>query len=176
LDVFSKEYLDTMISDANDSVRKRQHRNTHRSFDEKCQRLMNAIGVESYIAPHRHLLDPKSECLIAVRGLFAAVIFSDNGNVEQIEFFGTEKFKNLSVGLELPLGVWHTVVAITHGSALFEVKEGPFYPKKAKEFAPWAPSEGSADAQDYLRQLRALCKQWLLESPGDRTFETYSVV
>ena len=55
LDVFSKEYLDTIISDASDSVRKRQHRNIHRSFDDKGQRLMNAIGVESYIAPHRHL-------------------------------------------------------------------------------------------------------------------------
>ena len=74
-----------------------------RSFDEKCQQLMNAIGVENYIAPHSHLLDPKSECLIAVRALFTAVIFSDKGNVEQIEVFGTEKFKNLSVGLELPL-------------------------------------------------------------------------
>ena len=95
LDVFSKEYLDTIISDASDSVRKRQHRNIHRSFDDKGQRLMNAIGVESYIAPHRYLLDLKSECLIAVRGLFAAVIFSDKGNVEQIDFFGTEKFKNL---------------------------------------------------------------------------------
>ena len=175
LDVFSKEYLDTMISDASDSVRKRQHRNIHRSFDEKCQRLMNAIGLESYIAPHRHFLDPKSECLIAVKGLFAAVIFSDNGIVEKIEFFGTEKFKNLTVGLELPTEAWHTVVALTQGSVLFEVKEGPFDAKKAKEFAPWAPSEGSTDAQDYLDQLRALCKQRLLNISGERTFENYSV-
>ena len=171
LDVFSKEYLDAMILDASDSVRKRQHRNIHRSFDEKCQRLMNAIGLESYIAPHRHRLDPKRECLIAVRGLFAAVIFSDNGIVEKIEFFGTEKFTDLTVGLELPTEAWHTVVALTQGSVLFEVKEGPFDAKKAKEFAPWAPSEGSADAQDYLDQLRALCKQRLLNSSGERTFE-----
>ena len=146
-----------------------------RSFDEKCQQLMNAIGVENYIAPHRHLLDPKSECLIAVRALFTAVIFSDNGIVEKIEFFGTEKFKNLTVGLELPTAAWHTVVALTQGSVLFEVKEGPFDAKKAKEFAPWAPSEGSADAHNYLRRLRALCKQRLLESSGERTFEAYVI-
>ena len=172
---FSSKYLNTLISEAGVSDRKRQHRNVHYSFDDKCQRLMNAIGVESYIAPHRHLLDPKRECLIAVRGLFAAVIFSDKGNVEQIEFFGTEKFKNLSIGLELPPEAWHTVVALTQGSILCEVKEGPFDPKKAKEFAPWAPSEGSADAQDYFDQLRALCKQRLLESSDERTFETYSI-
>ncbi len=175
MDVFSSKYLNTLISEAGVSDRKRQHRNIHRSFDEKCQRLINAIGVDSYIAPHRHRLDPKSECLIAVRGLFAAVIFSDKGTVEKIDFFGTEKFKNLSVGLELPPEVWHTVVALTQGSILCEVKEGPFDPKKAKEFAPWAPSEGSADAQDYFDQLRALCKQRLLESSDERTFETYSI-
>ena len=175
MDVFSSKYLNTLISEAGVSDRKRQHRNIHRSFHEKCQRLMNAIGVDSYIAPHRHRLDPKSECLIAVRGLFAAVIFSDKGTVEKIDFFGTEKFKNLSVGLELTPEVWHTVFALTQGSILFEVKEGPFDAKKAKEFAPWAPSEGSADAQDYLDQLRALCKQRLLNSSGERTFENYSV-
>ena len=171
MDVFSSRYLNTLIAEAGESDRKRQHQNIHRSFDEKCQRLMNAIGLESYIAPHRHRLDPKRECLIAVRGLFAAVIFSDNGIVEKIEFFGTEKFKNLTVGLELPTEAWHTVVALTQGSVLFEVKEGPFDAKKAKEFAPWAPSEGSADAQDYLDQLRALCRQRLLNSSGERTFE-----
>jgi len=170
MDIFSSKYFTTLVSEARISDRKRQHRNIHRSLDEKSQRLMNAIGLESYIAPHRHFLDPKSECLIAVRGLFAAVIFSENGTVEKIEFFGTEKFTNLSVGLELLPEEWHTVVALTHGSALFEVKEGPFDPKKAKEFAPWAPSEGSTDAQDYLDQLRALCKQRLLNSSGGRTF------
>ena len=58
---------------------------------------------------------------------------------------------------------------------LCEVKEGPFDPQKAKEFAPWAPSEGSANAQDYFDQLRGLCKHRLLESSGERTFETYSI-
>ena len=175
MDVFSRKYLNTLIAEAVVSDRKRQHRNIHHSYDEKCQRLMNAIGVESYIAPHRHLLDPKSECLIAVRGLFAAVIFSDIGTIEKIDFFGTEKFKNLSVGLELPPEEWHTVVALTQGSVLFEVKQGPFDLKTAKEFASWAPSEGSTVAQDYLRQLRALCKHRLLESLDKHAFGTFAI-
>jgi len=175
MDVFSSKYLNTIIAEAGISDRKRQHRNIHRSFNEKCQRLMNAIDLESYIAPHRHLLDRKSECLIAVRGLFAAVIFSDNGVVEKIEFFGTEKFKNLSIGLELPPEAWHTVIALTSGSVLFEVKEGLFDPKKAKEFAHWAPSEGSAESKNYLDKLRALCVERLLNSSGKSTLENYSV-
>ena len=157
MEVFSNEYLNTMILEASHSVRKRHHRNIHNSFGEKCQRLMNAIGVESYIAPHRHLLDPRNECLIAVRGLFAAIIFAEDGSVERVQNFGSEKFKHISVGVELPAEIWHTVVALKPGSILFEVKEGPFDPGKAKDFAPWAPREGSVEAQDYLRQLRELC-------------------
>jgi hypothetical protein len=45
MDVFSKEYLNTIISDASDSVRKRQHCNIWSSFHEEYQRLMNEIGV-----------------------------------------------------------------------------------------------------------------------------------
>ena len=75
--IFSKKYLNDLISEAKRSSRKRQHRNIHSSFDDRCQRLMNAIGTDSYIAPHRHQIDPKSECLIAAKGLFAAIIFSD---------------------------------------------------------------------------------------------------
>jgi hypothetical protein len=44
------------------------------------------LVLKAYIAPHRHLVDFKSECLIAVSGLFAAVIFSVKGDVDHIEF------------------------------------------------------------------------------------------
>jgi cupin fold WbuC family metalloprotein len=60
IDNFSEGMLASLIIDAKVSDRKRQHRNIHRYFDEKCQRLINAIGVESYIAPHRHRLDPNA--------------------------------------------------------------------------------------------------------------------
>jgi hypothetical protein len=39
---------------------------------------------------------------------------------------------------------------------LLEVKAGPFDPNKPKELAPWAPDEGSASYQSYLKQLIGL--------------------
>ena len=93
MDVFSSKYLNSLIAEAGVSDRKRQHRNIHRSFDEKCQRLMNAIGVESYIAPHRHRLDPKRECLIAVRGLFAAVIFRTTVLSKKLSFLAQKNLR-----------------------------------------------------------------------------------
>ena len=65
---------------------------------------MNAFGVDSYMRPHRHLLEPKAETLIAVKGLFALVTFDDEGVVQEIIHFGTEKYSSpqgLSVGADL---------------------------------------------------------------------------
>ena len=110
---------------------------------------MNAIGVGSYIAPHRHHLDPRNECLIAVKGLFAAVIFDSLGKISEIEFFGTQKFKNVNVGLELSSETWYPNFSMEENSVLFEVKEGPFDSSQAKEYPPWAPAEGSSEAKSY---------------------------
>ena len=60
---FSPEFLSSLIGEAAQSPRARQHRNIHRSYVDPCQRFLNAIGMESYIRPHRHLLDPKAETL-----------------------------------------------------------------------------------------------------------------
>jgi len=63
--------------------------------------------------PHRHSLDPKEECLIAVRGLFGLIEFSDHGGIESITLFGSEKYSqkfSIASGVSLPAGVWHTVV------------------------------------------------------------------
>ena len=105
--IFSDAFLLSLSQEAEASQRLRQHRNIHDSHDEKSQRVVNAICTESYIAPHRHQLDPRNECLIALRGLFAAVIFNDFGEIQKIEFFGTQKFDNVSVGLELDSETWH---------------------------------------------------------------------
>lgn len=64
----SPELLGSLVEKAAESPRARQHHNIHERYDDPCQRFLNAIGMDSYIRPHRHSLDPKSECLVAVRG------------------------------------------------------------------------------------------------------------
>jgi cupin fold WbuC family metalloprotein len=157
--IFSYFYLESLTADAKKAARLRKHDNIHDSYNESCQRLMNAISVGSYIAPHRHHLDPKNECLIAVRGMFAAIIFENTGEINCIEYFGTEKFENLSVGLELRSQSWHTVLALEEGSIIFEVKEGPFQPAAGKEYAPWAPGEDSVEAKAYYADLMSECRR-----------------
>jgi cupin fold WbuC family metalloprotein len=154
---FSSEFLDLLSQQAEQASRQRQHKNIHQHYNESCQRLFNAIGIDSYIRPHRHSIDPKDECLIAVRGRMAVVVFDDIGQVSQIIRFGAqvnEAQQAIGVGVNLSAGVWHTVIAEVTGSILFEVKSGPFNPEQAKEYAPWAPAENTPDAIEYLMELK----------------------
>ena len=156
---FSNSFLDGLIRDSLSSVRQRKNFNIHDKYDDSCQRLFNVIGLESYIPPHRHSLDPKQECLIAISGLFALLVFNDKGEVSKINKFGSDLYRkldiNCGVGVEIPSNVWHTVIALSESAVLFEIKEGPFDPLLAKEIAPWALNEGDPNALDYLRFLRA---------------------
>lgn len=157
-DAFSIVELDALGSNAKASARRRQHRNVHASYSEKIQRLFNAICADSYIRPHRHTLDPRTESLVAVRGEFAAVTFADNGGIADVVRFATEAHwggdARVTVGIELSPETWHTVVALSDTAVLFEVKEGPFEPTVAKEYALWAPEEGGASAAAYLQWLK----------------------
>jgi cupin fold WbuC family metalloprotein len=58
-----------------------------------------------------------------------------------------------TVGVDLPAGIWHSVIALQSGSIFFETKPGPYLPLSDKDFAPWAPAEGSEAASNYLRRL-----------------------
>jgi cupin fold WbuC family metalloprotein len=151
--------LDELTAVARTSPRKRQHLNIHRDHEDPCQRLLNAIGVESYIRPHRHAMAGKHESLFAVRGEFALFQFGEQGSVERmIRMAATPSMgsNQEAVGVEVEPREWHTVVALEEGSVLLEIKAGPYQPGAAKEFAPWAPTEGAADAKAYLAYLRSL--------------------
>lgn len=154
---FSADFLAGLSGDALRSPRGRSHSNVHTSYQDPCQRFFNAIGMTSYIRPHRHALDPKPETLIAVKGLFALLIFEQGGEIREIVCFGTERYGDgrIDVGAEIPSDTWHTVIALEAHGVLFELKAGPFEPGSAKEPAPWAPEEGTAAAQPYLDELRA---------------------
>jgi cupin fold WbuC family metalloprotein len=164
--VFSSQYFEDLVNEASQSYRLRAHANVHSSYADQCQKLFNAIQVDSYIQPHRHSLDPKEECLIAVKGLFGLILFTDQGLIRDVILFGSEKYSEkflIPSGMELPPGVWHTVVSLMDDSVLFEVKGGPFDPGIAKELASWAPGGQSEGAPEYLETLRQKCLSELLK-------------
>lgn len=161
--IFDYKFLGELTNLARTSKRHRQHQNVHQNHDEVCQRLFNAIEPNSYIRPHRHSTDSRSELLIAVRGEMALVIFTDQGAVSNVIRFGTEKHGGkMAVGVEVAANSWHTVVAVVPGSILLEVKAGPFDPMRAKDLADWAPEESSIEGGSYLEKILAIVQNYEL--------------
>lgn len=148
--------LDALSSAALVAPRRRQNLNLHADYADPCQRLFNAVEPESYVRPHRHSDPPKSECFVAVRGRLALLLFDDRGEVTQRVALAPQ---GPVVAAEVPAGAWHAVIAVAPGSIFFETKPGPYVALTDKDFAPWAPAEGSEEAKVYLASLREAARK-----------------
>lgn len=148
--IITRSRLDALSQEAAVTKRLRMNLNLHDDSQDLCQRLFNAVEPGSYIRPHRHLEPLKPECFMAVRGRMAVLVFNDAGAVEQIVAFGHGYDVE---AIDLPGGVWHTLIALEAGSIFFETKPGPYVPLSDKDFAAWAPEEGTPEAADYLAGL-----------------------
>lgn len=154
--MISVDVVDRLRADSQASPRGRQHMNLHKDHAEPVQRLLNAIQTSSYIRPHRHSLDPKTESLFVLSGRFVLFVFDDNGQVTQMVRLSSEKYAGSEhgcLGVELTPGTWHTVLALEPDSVLLELKAGPFDPDGAKEYAPWAPAENTEEGRTYFSRL-----------------------
>jgi cupin fold WbuC family metalloprotein len=159
--LLSNVLMSTLGADAEKSVRGRKNLNIHSSHQDFCQRFINAIRIASYIRSHRHTVSGKRELLVALKGSFSLLTFDEHGNFIDNVCFGSEKYAGSScpnIGLEIPPDVWHTVIASEENSILLEVKEGPFIASEAKEFASWAPQEGSDGAAVFLANYHKFSK------------------
>jgi cupin fold WbuC family metalloprotein len=147
--LLSSTLLDDLAAKASASPRRRSHHNLHASSADVVQRFFVTIDRDSYVRPHRHM--SKSELAIVLRGTFGIVTFDDDGVVTARYSVG-EGTSNM--GFELPPATWHTLFAMTDGSTFLEIKEGPYDPATAAQFAAWAPPEGDAAVADFLRRVR----------------------
>jgi cupin fold WbuC family metalloprotein len=147
--IFSETLLDELAAKATASPRKRANHNIHTSASDRVQRFFIAADKDTYFRPHRH--SSKSELALVLRGRFDVVTFDDAGRVTGRHAVGRGTG---GIGFETPTGTWHTVVACADGSAFLEIKEGPYDPATAAEFAPWAPAEGDASVPQFLDWVR----------------------
>jgi cupin fold WbuC family metalloprotein len=113
-------------------------------------RMLNAFEPGTYIQPHKHETPDKREVFIVLRGSLVVVFFDDFGTPTDFVLLDRDK-GNFAV--EIPVGAWHTVIALESGSVVYEVKDGPYFPISDKNFASWAPKEGDANCGLYLEQL-----------------------
>jgi cupin fold WbuC family metalloprotein len=158
--IIDRQLLDKLSGEAAQSARLRKNLNLHDDYAELCQRLLNAVERGSYIRPHRHLTPPKPETFVLLRGRMAAFIFDEGGDIERCVVLSPA---GSTLGLDVPPGVWHSIVSLESGSIFFETKPGPYEPLSDKDWAPWAPPEGSPEAAEFLRGLETFVQGSMAE-------------
>jgi cupin fold WbuC family metalloprotein len=144
------ELLDEVSQKALESPRKRMNHNFHEDLGADLQRLLNAMEPYTYIRPHRHIDPDREELFVVLRGTLLAIQFDDEGEIIDHLILSVEEG---NYGVEIPPRTYHTVISLETGSVAFEVKNGPFIPKTEGTSAPWAPEEGTPEAEIYVREL-----------------------
>ncbi len=146
-------FLDSLTEQAREAARGRRNFNFHASAADSCNRLLNAVEPGSYIRPHRHLDPGKDETFVVLRGRFGFLAFDETGGITLAALLDARSERHV---VNVPHGIYHTLVALTPGSVFFEAKAGPFVPLGEAELAPWAPAEKSEAATAYLASLERL--------------------
>jgi cupin fold WbuC family metalloprotein len=147
--LFEDSLIRDLAAKAAASPRRRAHFNIHDSAADLVQRFLVVAQPDSYVRPHLHRT--KSELVTVLQGRVDVVTFDEDGHV--LSRYGIGEGTG-HFGYETPAGTWHTLVPVHSPVAFLEVKQGPYDPATAVEFAAWAPQEGDESAPRFQRWLR----------------------
>lgn len=149
--LITEELLDKVSEEAEASPRLRMNHNFHESPQAPVQRMLNALEPGTYLPPHRHKNPDREEMYLVLRGKLITFFFDDNGNItERIELNPAGG----KYGIEIPPGVWHSIVVLEKGTVIYEAKQGPYIPLSTENFAPWAPDVNDVEAiKEYMKKL-----------------------
>lgn len=119
----TQKILDSLTEQAKASPRLRMNLDLRNSSEDKSQRMLNAIEPGSNLPIHRHR--NSSETVVCLRGRLREIFYNGNREVTEV----TELAPNSDcVALNIPIGQWHTVEVLEHGTVILETKDGAYEP------------------------------------------------
>lgn len=148
--IISDQTLSELSQKAALLPRRRLNLNFHEELSDPINRMLNAFEPGTYVQPHKHENPDKREVFIVLRGSLIMVIFDDSGS--PIDFILLDPAKGIHA-VEIPAGVWHSVISLAEGTVVYEIKDGPYIQPLDKNFASWAPKEGDTECDNYLARL-----------------------
>lgn len=147
--LITADLLAGLLNQAGASPRRRAHHTLHESPADPIQRFFVAARRDSYFRPHRHR--ERGEFALVIQGQLDVLVLDDIGKVLQRVSLGPAA--NV-VAFEMAADTWHVWLPMTDESLFFELKQGPYDPQTAAEFAPWSPAEGTPEVAPFMVKLR----------------------
>jgi cupin fold WbuC family metalloprotein len=145
-----KNLILPLKSKAIGSERLRCTYNFHKILDDSLQRMLNVLNKNTYVRPHKHENPDKREAFIILEGKVVVFEFDENGNPTSHIILNRN---SQDFGCEIAPKTWHTIICLEDNSVLYEVKDGPYDELTDKNFANWAPTEGSEGTAEYNQKL-----------------------
>lgn len=127
IEIIDNNLMNEVSEQAKASPRLRMNYNFHKSLDEKCHRMLNAVEPGTEIPIHRH--PTKDETFVILKGKVKVSTYNNNGELQDFAILCHE---NGLYGVNIPKNVWHTLEALEPNSCIFESKQGPFVPHEVE--------------------------------------------
>jgi cupin fold WbuC family metalloprotein len=155
--LLTRGLVEQALAASRESERKRVILPFHKSHADTLHRMFNALQPGTYVRPHRHLSPPKSEVFVVLQGALDFVLFDEHGSIEQVQRLaaGSDTF-----GIDLEPGLFHAFVVRAPDTLIYEVKPGPYSALDDKDFASWAPAEGTPEVSAYVEALEVALQRW----------------
>lgn len=133
--LINEELLSALRHQALASERRRMNFDLRTTPEDGSQRMLNCLEVGTRVPIHRHT--DTTETTVCLKGRLDVIFYEELPNMdaggpgrEFKEFFRTElSSKKGNYGIQIPLGVWHTV-EVKESSCIFEAKDGAYAPPK----------------------------------------------
>ena len=148
----NRQLTSGLTAEARSSARLRKNYNFHQDYADPVNRMLNAFEPRTYVRPHKHESPDKWEVFIVLTGRALVCQFDNKGEIMEHTVLDHTRG---AYGVEIAPREWHAVISLDSGTVLYEVKPGPYAPIDDKNFAPWAPAEGTPEAANYLTSLLA---------------------
>ncbi len=140
------ELIQQGIQASGESERRRIILPIHREQDSEVQRMINFLQPDTYIRPHKHPLKHATESLVLIQGSILFFTYDDSGDVLSKHRVESNPLPGV---VDIEPGVWHSFIVLESDTILFECKRGPYDAETDKIFAPWAPEEGTEEANGW---------------------------
>ena len=126
--IIDQNILDYLTAQAKASPRLRMNMDLRNSPADGSQRMLNALEPGTPLPIHRHM--KSSETVVCLRGHLREIFYNDAGEVtDVIDLIPGGP----CVGLNIPIGQWHTVEVLESGTVIMEVKDGEYEPLREEE-------------------------------------------
>jgi Cupin domain. len=123
MQIIDKALLDRVSEQAQNSPRLRMNFNFHEGDASFSQRLLNALEPGTVMPVHRHR--HTAETYVLLRGRLKVMFYNDKREITESVMLDAAGDK---VGLNIPVGQWHSLEVLESGSIIYETKDGPYAP------------------------------------------------